>query len=191
MSNKNKPRTDKGPRTISNGMSLLRLLLAIPIALLFGNPYGNQLALLGIGLLAYALDLGDGFVARVRNEKSDIGRILDPLADKVVVLTFMIGLMVTRLLPYWFVGIVIGRDVFIFLAGIYLKKKTGVLVESNMMGKAAVVSVMVVILLAVFQQDFSKAALQLFMILSLGLMAASLYTYGERFLRLMRQQSKK
>jgi cardiolipin synthase (CMP-forming) len=190
MSKKQTQKQDVGIWTVSNGLSFLRLLLAIPLILLFSNPYGNKLVILGICFIAYVTDLADGWLARMRNETSDFGRMLDPLSDKVVVLTIMVAMLVTNLLPEWFIAIVVGRDIIIFVAGIYLKKKTGILVESNMTGKAAVVSIMIVIVLAMFQQDMSRAALQGFMILSVGLLAASMYQYGERYFRLMRKHSK-
>jgi len=177
--------------TISNMMSLFRLLLSIPLAFLFTDPYGNQLYIFAMCFLAYLTDIGDGFVARLRNETSDLGRMLDPLADKVFVITVVIAMLLTRLLPPWFVIVVMGRDALIFFAGIYLKKKTGILVESNYLGKAAVISVMAVIVIALFQQDFSAAALHISMLIALGLMTASLYMYGERYFKLMKKQQAK
>jgi CDP-diacylglycerol--glycerol-3-phosphate 3-phosphatidyltransferase len=178
------------PWTISNGMSFFRLLLMIPLILLFDNPHGNQLSILAVCLIAYISDLGDGYVARLRNETSDLGRILDPLADKVFVLAVVISMLATGLLPPWFVYIVIGRDALIFIAGMFLKSRTGILVESNNVGKAAVVSVMLVIVIAMFPQDFASSVSRIFMIISLGLQAASLYMYGERFIKLLTKKRK-
>ncbi len=177
--------------TISNGLSFFRLLLAIPFALLFMNPHGNQAYILILCVIAYITDLGDGYIARLRKEQSDLGRILDPLADKVVVITIVVGMLLTRMLPVWFVVVILIRDVIIFFAGIYLKKRTGILVESNFAGKAAVFSIMITIVVALFQRDISGPALQIMILISLGLMAASMYMYGERFFRLLSKKTSK
>ena len=173
--------------TPSNMISMFRLLLAIPMVLLLQNAYANTIYIFALAMVAYASDLLDGYVARHTGGESQFGRIIDPLADKVVIMAMMIMMAIGHLIPLWFVAIVIGRDVVIFGAGMYLKSRTGILVQSNMLGKATVVSIGLILLAALFESMSRGPVLQLMMLLSLGLITASLYVYGQRFFLLMKQ----
>ena len=98
--------------------------------------------------------------------------------------------MLLEMLPVWFVLIVVLRDVVIFVGGMHLKKKTGLIVQSNMLGKAAVVAIGFTILSVIFDDGGRNTTQQVLMVLSLGLIAASLYMYGERYFKLLSKQGK-
>ena len=192
-----KQRKRKEPANVSdelwtpgNMISMLRMLLVIPLLYLLQEPYSNQIALLALALFAYGTDLLDGLVARQFGGESNFGRILDPLADKVFIIAAMLGMLAAGMLPLWFVLAVVARDVSIFIAGMYLKRKTGILVQSNYLGKAAVVAVGLTFLAALFSEGGRGLLLNLMMVLSLGLMSASLYMYGERFVKMLRKSRK-
>lgn len=172
--------------TPSNMLSFLRMLLVIPFAILLGDVHGNQLLLGAIALIAYATDLLDGWIARTFEGESRLGRIIDPLADKVFIIVAVVVMVVQELLPLWFVIVVVLRDIVILLGGLHLRKRTGVLVQSNMLGKATVVSIGLVLLAAIFGDGGRDTLFTLLLLLSLGLIAASFYTYGERYFRLLR-----
>lgn len=173
--------------TPSNLVSILRMLLVIPLVILFEEPRTNQLYIAALSLFAYLTDLADGWLARKYGGESNIGRIIDPLADKIFITAAVLLMIGTNMLPLWFVIVVIARDVIIFAGGIYLKKRSGLIVQSNMLGKAAVVSIGVVLLAALFGSGGTNITLTLLMMVSLGLIFASLYMYGERFFTLLRK----
>lgn len=175
--------------TPSNLVSLLRMLLVIPLVLLFGEPRTNQLYIAALALLAYVSDLADGWLARKFGGESNLGRIIDPLADKVFITAAVLLMIGTNMLPLWFAVVVIARDVIIFAGGMYLKQRSGLIVQSNMLGKAAVVSIGVVLIAALFGSGGTNITLTLLMMVSLGLIFASLYMYGERFLKILKQIS--
>ena len=177
--------------TPSNLLSIFRALLVIPLILLFDEPRGNQLLIAGLCFLAYLTDLGDGWLARKFGGETKLGRIIDPLADKVYITVFVLLMLGANMLPVWFVVAVIVRDVIIFAGGMYLKQRTGQVVQSNMLGKATVVSIGLTLIVALFGEGGTNVTLQLFMFVTLGLVAASLYVYGERFLKLLPKSSKK
>ena len=89
------------------------------------------------------------------------------------------------MIPVWFVVLVLVRDVTIFLAGIYLRKRTGVLVQSNYTGKAAVVTIGFTLLMALYRTDVSDAVFTGMLALSVAMQAASLIGYGKRFFSLI------
>lgn len=118
---------DKGPLTIAgalnvpNSLTLLRILL-IPIfvGLLVYRRYDYAL---GVLLLAGLTDALDGTIARVANQRTQLGAYLDPLADKLLLTTGFITLSVLHLVPLWVVILVVSRDV-ILMTGTLLVRLT-------------------------------------------------------------------
>lgn len=106
---------------IPNALSFLRILM-IPIALwaMMKEEFAFALAIL---VLAAMTDALDGFLARSLNQFTAVGRILDPMADKILFITLFtwlgFGLMV---FPLWFTSLVLMRDGLILMGYFHLKK---------------------------------------------------------------------
>ncbi len=104
--------------TVPNLITTLRIILApIFIIYLINDQF---LSALIVFLLCGVSDGLDGFVARVFNQKSAIGRYLDPLADKIILVAAFIVLAARGLLPPWLAVMVIARDVLILLGVLML-----------------------------------------------------------------------
>ncbi len=122
---------------IANLLSLLRLILVIPIYLLLPKQDStSNLILLGLIGIAILSDWLDGFFARKLNQQTDLGRILDPLADKILIVLGLLGFVIFRDFPLALVILLAYRDLVILTGGIVITKKTGHLTESNFFGKA-------------------------------------------------------
>ena len=96
---------------IANRLTLLRVAL-IPIFLIVlycGFPYSQYVGLV-IFIGASLTDFVDGHLARSRNLVTDFGKFMDPLADKVLVVTAMLWFVQTGIIPAWAVAIVILRE---------------------------------------------------------------------------------
>jgi len=96
---------------IANKLTMLRVAL-IPVFLIilyWGFPYSQYVALV-IFIIASLTDYVDGYLARSRNLVTDFGKFMDPLADKVLVITVMLWFVQTGVLPAWAVAIVILRE---------------------------------------------------------------------------------
>ena len=183
------PQTSASNLTISNGLSALRALLTIPlVVLLLDGVATNRLAILGIAVLAYGSDLLDGWLARTLRQESDLGRILDPLADKIFGGAGAVALLVAGAIPLWFGVLVLARDLVIFAGGLWLRARTGVLVQSTMLGKFAVVAIAVVLVASLFRSDMNTTTFTLLQLIALGFIAASLTTYGQRFFRILQKK---
>jgi CDP-diacylglycerol--glycerol-3-phosphate 3-phosphatidyltransferase len=177
--------------TPSNMLSFLRVLLVIPFAVLLENAHANQLWLGAICMLAYATDLLDGWIARKFEGETKLGRIIDPLADKMFITVAVIMMVVLEMLPLWFVLVVVLRDVIIFVGGMHLRKRTGILVQSNWLGKAAVVAIGFTLLATIFHDGGRNTVQEVLIVLSVALIVVSLYKYGERYFDLLRKHAKK
>jgi CDP-diacylglycerol--glycerol-3-phosphate 3-phosphatidyltransferase len=187
--NKSKPVSEQPSGSItspSNLISILRMLLVIPLFFLFSSPKSNLLMIAGLCFFAYLTDLADGLIARQFGGETKLGRIIDPLADKVYIIGFVLLLTFAGMLPLWFTLVVIARDVIIFSGGMYLRKQTGQLVQSNMLGKITIVSIGFTLIAALFSSGGTDVLLTTLMMVSLGLIFASLYVYGERFFKLLK-----
>lgn len=104
--------------TIPNALSLVRLLL-IPVflVLLVLGEYGWALLLIALSSLT---DFVDGYIARHFNQISRLGQLLDPAADRLFILSTLLGLGWVGLLPWWFVATIIARDVLLLGLGVVL-----------------------------------------------------------------------
>ena len=102
----------------------------------------------------YFSDLLDGYLARKLDQVSEFGKIIDPLADKISVISISLILAYLNKIPLWFFLIVVIRDVLIFSFGIYLDKKKDIRLMSNFPGKIAVFSIGLIILFAIIDSAF-------------------------------------
>ncbi len=96
---------------IPNLISLLRILLVAPIAYYLWNQ--NYLVALSLFLVGGLSDGLDGFLARRYHWETELGVILDPMGDKLMMLVAYLLLGWQQLLPWWLVGLVIARDLVI------------------------------------------------------------------------------
>lgn len=107
--------------SVANYMTLGRFV-CIPIFVLFYALHWYAAAL-GIFVLAAFTDIIDGTVARMLKEKSDLGALLDPAADKALMLTVFIALARSGIVPLWFICIILARDAVVIYGLIYVKVK--------------------------------------------------------------------
>lgn len=169
--------------TLSNIISGVRAILAIPMAYFLMS--GSKLWATIIIVLIVISDVADGYIARRRNEISEFGKIIDPVADKIVTAVGVVFMYVGLYIPAWFFWTVIGRDVLILMFGIIATRKTGFTLPSNYAGKAAVVSIAVALTLHFTVTD-SPLHLPV-LILSAAIMVYSLVVYGIRFVQYTRE----
>ncbi len=97
--------------TLPNLITLLRLLLVVPVAVsIIGQHFGIALLLF---VIASVSDGIDGFLARRFNWTSRFGSMLDPIADKALLVTVFVLLTYTGFIPLWLAVVVIARDLII------------------------------------------------------------------------------
>ena len=120
---------------LANLLSILRVLL-IPFLLHFiAQGPTAQLQTFLLLLIAGATDIVDGWVARRYNQVSRLGKILDPLADKIFLACLLGGLVLWRDLPLWLLGMLFVRDLGIVLVGGLLLRSQGLVIAANRWGK--------------------------------------------------------
>lgn len=103
-------------RDIPNLLTIIRVLLVVPVCvLLLREQFGAALSLI---FLAGFTDWFDGYLARRNGWQSRLGSILDPLADKLLIVSTFVVLGWLGLVPYWLVIAVLVRDVLIVAGGV-------------------------------------------------------------------------
>jgi len=122
--------------TVSNLLSFLRIFLAIPIYILIAN--SETEILLVIILIAIISDYLDGYFARKFNEITELGKILDPFADKICTTTGFIALTIYQGFPLWITALIILRDIFIILGSLFILKRAKLVTPSKISGKFTV-----------------------------------------------------
>ncbi len=124
--------------TIPNLFSLARIL-AVPFIgwLLLIDSIPARCAAAALLVFAILTDFLDGWFARLLDQASDLGRMIDPLADKLFVILLALVLMATRDFPLWLVLVIIAKDALIVLASVLVAGRKRVMIESSLIGKYA------------------------------------------------------
>ena len=170
--------------TTANKITIFRILL-IPffvVEVLYYVKAGNELHRL-LAILSFAVaaicDGVDGYIARRYNQRSELGAILDPLADKLLLVTGIVLLSFNwpyfDSIPLWLTGTIIGRDILILIGLVVIQITIGkVRVKPRIFGKIATVLQMAVVLWVLLKWNTKW--------LSVWTLAAALFTGGSGLL---------
>lgn len=169
--------------TPSNVVSLLRVPLTVAALYLIWLGPDYRLALFAVMFAAIVTDIADGALARKRGEVTRWGKILDPMADKVAIDSVAVALVLYRDLPLWVGVVVVGRDLLILLAGIFVIARSRFVFSSNIWGKLTTITMSALLLAYAMGADPLKIPL----LWSAGfLLAASMISYGIGLIRFLR-----
>ncbi len=155
--------------TLSNCLSFSRIFVIFPFFYLIKEK--QNLILLLVTLLAMLTDFLDGYFARKLNQITELGKILDPVADKIAIGGGVIALYLYQDLPLWFLIVIVGRDVLILIGSLFILNKKSVVEPSNMPGKITVNIIAVAILFFILGQK------QLFEFASILAAAGIIYSF--------------
>lgn len=134
-------------------------------------------------LLAGCTDIADGWVARSLHQVSELGKALDPLADKLVIFGTLLGLTWWGL-PLWMVLVYLVKEGLQILAGFVLLRKWRQLISSNFWGKSSTV-----IFFIGFASFFIKPILgMIFIGLAIADSIYALFTYYQAFVRMEQKE---
>ncbi len=106
--------------TVANAITFCRLALTIAFLVLFAGGIHRTAALVCY-VIAATTDFLDGQIARRTQTVSWLGKIMDPIMDRILLFTGVLGLLIVGDLPLWVPVFVIGRDVYLALGGLVLQ----------------------------------------------------------------------
>lgn len=173
--------------TLSNILSLIRVLLVIPIAyLMINDQSSHKIYVIGLIIIASLTDFLDGKLARKLHQVTELGKIIDPVADKIAVIIVCLVLVLQEKIPFWFFIAAALRDVLIFIGGMYMKKKRGIVLQSNLIGKWTVSLVAILIVVAIIDDVALVQPKNWLLVLCSFLLIVSFGLYFKRFINEIR-----
>ncbi|MBA3036340.1 MAG: CDP-alcohol phosphatidyltransferase family protein [Desulfobacterium sp.] len=143
---------------IPNIITIIRILL-VPLFIIFliRDLFVSALIIFAIAGLSDGLD---GFIARYFNQRTELGAYLDPIADKLLIISAYVSLAVIKIIPGWLAVIVITRDVIILL-GIAVFSITDITIEikPSLVSKCTTVAQLGTVVFILFNPTVSDASL--------------------------------
>ena len=171
--------------TIANGLSMLRIF-CLPFILYFlykADRYGDC-PVLTFMLIAVVSDVFDGYFARTRNSDSELGRLLDPIADKITIAGIVLFLVWLRDFPLWAAVFIWARDIAIAFGGLSLLHSKRIILPSSNLSRYAVL--IIALALGAFTFRFGRVKWVL-LYSGMGLLFLAGVVYLGYFFRLLRK----
>ena len=176
--------------TIPNVLTMIRLLLVpVFVVVYFRTTAEPKYAALAIFAAASLTDMLDGYLARKLNQITDFGKLFDPLADKLMVLSAMVCQAVTGVFPWAAVIVVACKELVMVLGGLFMLSRD-VVVYSNIAGKAAQVCFILSLILSFFHVPLAEWGTRLDLILlwiTVGLAILAMVVYAAEYLRSLKK----
>ena len=137
---------------IPNILTIIRFIL---IPFIFTSVVNNDyLAALIIFTISAITDILDGYIARKYNYITDLGKLIDPLADKLTQVSLLLSLSILKILPWWIFAIVFIKECVMVISASLLYKRKDVVVYSKWYGKLATVLFYLAIVVSLIVNQF-------------------------------------
>jgi CDP-diacylglycerol--glycerol-3-phosphate 3-phosphatidyltransferase len=171
---------------LPNSLTLARIMMVpLLVVVLLTRFSGSEFWGLGIFLLAVLTDLFDGMIARRTQKVTEVGKLLDPIADKLLLSAAFISLVELGLAPAWMVVVFIGRD--FAVSGLrQVAQLRGVVIAATWWGKVKTTAQIIAIsmLIVNYQLGVLAPLAKIALWAALVLTVASLCSYFFRFWRI-------
>jgi CDP-diacylglycerol--glycerol-3-phosphate 3-phosphatidyltransferase len=143
---------------LANKLTMIRIFL-VPVFLVFITvkdiPYGSIIATI-IFIIASLTDQLDGHIARSRNQITNFGKFMDPLADKLLVTAALVSLVELKLVAGWAVVVILARE--FAVSGLRtLAASDGIVIAASWWGKIKTVTQMIAILLLLLKVNINTS----------------------------------
>jgi CDP-diacylglycerol---glycerol-3-phosphate 3-phosphatidyltransferase len=145
-----------GRLNLPNQLTILRLLLVpvIGITLTSSGPWHDQVSA-AVYATAAATDTLDGQIARRRKMVTDLGKFLDPLADKLLVITVLAILVSSNALAFWVVVVIFARE-FVITGLRFVAAQQGVVIGASPWGKSKTLTQNLMIMLLILSRPYPQ-----------------------------------
>jgi len=161
------------------------------VAVYFSDGSDRKLHAVLIYVLAAFSDFLDGFIARRYKVSSNLGKLLDPLGDKLMNFSVMVCMTIDGPIPSWAVIVVGVKEILMGVGGLALHKKARAeLLPSNLIGKTStVVFFLVCVTLMLFRNIPGWAAIALISV-AIGLTFLALTSYLVKYIKIMKNRER-
>lgn len=177
---------------LPNMLSILRLCMVPPYVIVYfsGLKFAHFWAAFVYALATFT-DFLDGYLARKNNCITNMGKVLDPLGDKMLTTAVLVCLLIDKVIPGWIVLIVVIKEALMGIGGLLIHRKAKVEIPpSNYIGKTATVLFFVsCATLMVFHVKHTVAVALVSLAVAVSL--AAFVSYLGRFIRIMKMSKTK
>lgn len=143
----------KDALNLPNILTYIRIALVPIFVTLFYTV--NIYIALAVFVLACITDVIDGFIARKFNMITNLGKVLDPFADKLLKLSTLICFVTINVIPLWFLIVMLILDLFLIVSGVIILKQ-GIIIKSNIFGKLGTLFISLGVLLCFFYEHLNS-----------------------------------
>jgi cardiolipin synthase len=130
--------------TVPNVISAFRIAMIPVFVALILDEDTTTAGLIVFGVVV-ATDWVDGTIARRTGQVSDLGKVLDPVADRLAIAAGIIALAIRGVFPVWAAAAILVRDVVVLIVGLVVLTRRHVTIEVRWIGKVATFSLMVAV----------------------------------------------
>ena len=170
---------------IPNALTIFRLIL-IPgfVYYYFSSMSNGEKIAIALFAVAGLTDIFDGFIARRCNLITRLGTVLDPLADKLMLLTVLISITMKNQISFWVIIVVAIKETLLILGAITLFNDHDIVVPANRFGKLSTIAFYIAIIAVAFDIPYSKVMLDGFVAITI----LALVVYANCYISIKRQQ---
>lgn len=171
---------------IPNLISCGRILL-VPL-FVYSYIKGNTWAAAAVLLISGLSDILDGMIARRFNMVTDLGKILDPVADKLIQAAMMFCLAIKLPQLWYLLGLHVFRELLLGVMGVYVLRSTGLVCSAKWYGKACTVIIYISMLSLLAMPDMPGQIVNALLVLCSALIGFCMFMYLSCYLRILRQR---
>jgi CDP-diacylglycerol--glycerol-3-phosphate 3-phosphatidyltransferase len=159
---------------VANLLTLSRIILLPFFIIFFFSSYENNFMIAGVIFTISGLtDLFDGYVARKYNQVSHLGRLLDPLADKLTMISVFIVLAINNSIHIWVILVILIREIIILIGSFIVYFNSDDIISPSKLGKSA--TFLLYITAAAYILDLALFKFALFIALPLTIISGVSY----------------
>jgi CDP-diacylglycerol--glycerol-3-phosphate 3-phosphatidyltransferase len=179
-------------KNVPNILSSIRICLVPVFALTYFSEAGSiKIYAAAVYALASFTDFLDGYIARKYSLISNLGKILDPLGDKLMTLTVLVCITIDQVIPVWAVVAAVVKEMLMLLGGAIIRgKKGGEIPSSNIIGKTSTVVFFVVCVTLMLFRSIPTDIATIMITAAIALMLLALVSYIRTFIHVMNKTNK-
>ncbi|MDI3309810.1 MAG: CDP-alcohol phosphatidyltransferase family protein [Thermoanaerobacterium sp.] len=162
---------------IPNTLTLIRFVLIPVFVYSFFYIYNGNIYAAVVFLVSGLTDVLDGYIARHYNQITKVGILMDPLADKLMIITVLLSLWIKGIIPFFIILIVIVKEVTMIIGAFILYKRKDITIPANRFGKTATLLFYVAIIFSIFDWPYGLTL----MIIALLLALVAFFIYSIEF----------
>ena len=179
-------------KNVPNILSCIRICLVPVFAVTyFSEPENIKIYATLIYVFASLTDILDGYIARKYHLTSELGKILDPLGDKLMTLTVLTCITIDRVIPIWALSVVLAKELIMVAGGAVIRRKQdGAVPPSNIFGKTSTVVFFIICVTLMLFQNIPENTAMVMISIAIALMMLALASYIKTFITVMRRTDK-